>query len=131
MGKFERTMRSLWSPGAQLGTPGHSDVSGRARPAGRPPTSPPLVVPFFDPGHRREAIPSRGSMTARSAEREGQVGRTPARAARRRLLTPEEREMVAARVRELKRVAIPRLQRIMQSPDPDPSDRESYHRATN
>jgi hypothetical protein len=135
MGKFERTRGSLranpWNAGAQLGTPGRSHVSGRSRPAGGPPTSPPLAVPFYDRGHRREAIPWRGSMTARSAEREGQVGRTLDRAGRRGPLTPEEREVVAARLRELKRVVIPPLQRVMQSPDPDPTDRESYHRATN
>lgn len=70
-------------------------------------------------------------MTARRAEREGQVGRTLDRPGRRRPLTPEEREGVVARVRELKRMVIPPLQRVMQSPDPDPTDRESYHRATN
>ena len=135
MGKFERTRGSLganaWSSRAQLGTPARLHVSGRARPAGGFPTFPELAVPFFDRGHRRDAIPSRWSMTARTAECEGQVDRTPDRAGRRRPLTPEEREVVAARVRELKRVVIPPLQRVMQSPDPDPTDRESFHRATN
>jgi hypothetical protein len=137
MGKFERTTGSLrantWNPGAQLGMPGRSHVSGRARPTGGPRTSPPRAVPFFDRGRRREAIPSRGSMTARSAEREGQVGRTLDRVGRCRTLTltPEGREVVAVRIRELKREVIPPLLRAMRSPDPDPIDRESFHRATN
>jgi hypothetical protein len=35
------------------------------------------------------------------------------------------------RIRELKREVIPPLLRAMQSPNPDPIDRESYHRVTN
>jgi hypothetical protein len=46
-------------------------------------------------------------------------------------LTPRERHLVAVRMRELNREVIPPLLRAMQSPSPDPSDRESYQRATN
>lgn len=46
-------------------------------------------------------------------------------------LTPRERHLVAVRMRQLKREVIPPLLRAMQSPSPDPSDRETYHRAAN
>lgn len=47
------------------------------------------------------------------------------------ILTPRERHLVAVRIRELNREVIPPLLRAMQSPRPDPSARERYHRATN
>jgi hypothetical protein len=47
------------------------------------------------------------------------------------MLTPRERHLVAVRIRELNREVIPPLLRAMQSPSPDPRDRENYHRAAN
>jgi hypothetical protein len=47
------------------------------------------------------------------------------------MLSPRERHLVAVRIRELNREVIPPLLRAMQSPSPDPRDRENYHRATN
>jgi hypothetical protein len=72
-------------------------------------------------------------MTVKSVRRERETTRTLDRAGKRRplILTPGEREVVALRVRELKREVIPPLLRAMQAPNPDPGDRESYHRATN
>jgi hypothetical protein len=72
-------------------------------------------------------------MTARSGQRETEISRTLDRVGRRGplILTPEDREAVAMRLRELKREVIPPLLRVMQSPNPDPRDRENYHRATN
>ncbi len=72
-------------------------------------------------------------MTARNAQRETEISRRLDRVGRRRppILTPHERHVVAVRIRELKREVIPPLLRAMQSPNPDASERESYHRATN
>jgi hypothetical protein len=78
MAKFERTAVSL---GATPGNPfpGHGterqegvvDPTSPARLSGprRIPHLPPPAGPF-DPGHGPEAIPSRGSMTVKSAQRE-------------------------------------------------------------
>jgi hypothetical protein len=72
-------------------------------------------------------------MTVGSSQREREASRTLERKARRRplILTPQERDIVAMRLRELKREVIPPLLRAMQSPNPDLIDRERYHRATN
>jgi hypothetical protein len=72
-------------------------------------------------------------MTATNAQRDTEIRRMLDRVPRRRplTLTPEERHLVGVRIRELKREVIPPLLRTMQSPCPDLSDRERYHRATN
>jgi hypothetical protein len=72
-------------------------------------------------------------MTVRSSQRERETSGTLDGVTRRRprVLTPEDRDIVAVRIRELKREAIPTLLRAMQSRNPDPIDRERYHRATN
>jgi hypothetical protein len=69
-------------------------------------------------------------MTARNGQRETEISRTLDRVGRSRplILTPEDREVVAMRLRELKREVIPPLLRVMQSPYPDASERESYQR---
>ena len=71
-------------------------------------------------------------MTTTNAQRETEITRMLDRLGRRRplILTARERSLVGVRIRQLKEV-IPPLLRQMQSPNPDPRDREAYHRANN
>jgi hypothetical protein len=142
MAKFERTAVSLGAyhgnpvPGAGKETARGrrgSHFTGTAPQTGRQiPDLPPPAGPL-DPNRGAEAVASRGSMTVRSSQRERETSGTLDGVTRRRprVLTPEDRDIVAVRIRELKREAIPTLLRAMQSRNPDPIDRERYHRATN
>jgi hypothetical protein len=118
----EAPRRSRGSP-----LPGTAPRNSQGIPDLRPPAGP------WDPVQTPEARPSTGSMTVESSDRDREASRTLDRKARRRslILTPQERDIVGIRLRELKREVIPPLLRAMQSPNPDPIDRENYHRATN
>jgi hypothetical protein len=71
-------------------------------------------------------------MTTTNAQRETEITRMLGPGRRRPLiLTARERRLVGVRIRKLKREVIPPLLRAMQSPNPDPRDREAYHRANN
>lgn len=146
MAKFERPALSLG--GAKTG---HSVPSRRQRDGtgidelGKDATSPPQLAKA---GRRNPSPPPAGRSPRHGqvpggvvievkhdgherATRE-EISRMLDRPGRRPLiLTPRERHVVAVRIRELNREVIPPLLGAMQSPSPDPSDRERYHRATN
>jgi hypothetical protein len=143
MGKFERAALSVAGanlgnlvPEAKDGTPRDRVVDTTSRPdsphqAGAPSPSPGRRSVRYRTGPRGTPIEVKHEGRERATRAES--GRTVVSVKGRRplILTPQERHVVAVRIRELKREVIPPLLRAMQSPNPDSSDRESYHRATN
>jgi hypothetical protein len=146
MGKFERAILS--SGGTETAHPvpprrqrdgtrrdkleGDATSPPRLAKAGRRNPSPPPAGRSPRHGH----VPDGALIQVKHDGHEGatreEISRMLDRPGRRPLiLTSRERHLAAARIRELNREVIPGLLGAMQSPSPDPSDRESYHRATN
>jgi hypothetical protein len=146
MGKFERAILSSGGAKTAHPVPPRSQRDGtRSGKLGGDATSPPRLAKA---GRRNPSPPPTGRSPRHGqvpggalievkhdghdrATRE-EISRMLDRPGRRPpILTPRERHVVAVRIRELNREVIPPLLGAMQSPSPDPSDRERYHRATN